>query len=262
LPVIRSIIKGEKYGLTYDISTIAIPAWLIASKDVPTKTILNFLYKMEAIDLKDIDFDNDNFTDNIAHAISKYKSIKESEASGNIDKIIIFVSTFVMSYLVILVIVRTICSKIRQSTRFSKIHQIYIDHIGLYKNKDSKPGDSSNLLPLPKSEEEGTERLDCLIDGIRKLDQLVKDIREDYRDGTLLIMDMRFLLDRLYGVREIFQRRVAQFMIFLISSMKKKSGDIAELRERLEEYYVTSCITKDDYKWLSEEDNEEGKVGK
>jgi hypothetical protein len=101
--------------------------------------------------------------------------------------------------------------------------------------------------------EEGTTRLNKLVDGIFELYELVIKIRDDYGKGGLLIMDVKFLLDRLYGVRDIFQRQVAQYLFLLISKNKAEGRDTTELSVLIKHHYTASYLTRDDYKWLSQE---------
>ena len=161
----------------------------------------------------------------------------------------VFSTTILTTWVALIFLLVVIYSKWRQKIYFSRMHTIYENYLHLYTEPDKESGGYKHYDVELK---DGKTRLNNLVQGISMLNSLVKEIRTDYRNGTLMIMDMRFLFDRLYGIIEIFHRHVAQHMFLLINLYKSNSEDTDELLVLLNQHYVTSYVTQNDYDWLKE----------
>jgi TRAP-type uncharacterized transport system substrate-binding protein len=251
LPSIRSIIPKNTYPNTVDdISTVGTPTRLIVSKDVSADTILNILKRMKILgenhpDIKIIP----DFSKNIEIAITRYNSIRDAEKNGRLSRLAVFLSSGIVAWLAICSLLLTILSKERQSSFFVKIQNIYRDDLGDYTDLS----DNQHLMSHHQvTVYEGKDRLNKLVTGISRLKKLVKQIRESYSKGNLLIMDMRFLLDRVYDVLEIFHRQIIQHIFLLIREKADETGVVPDLDKLINEHYIAGYINQDDYEWLME----------
>jgi len=260
VPTIRSIIpKGTYPNINKDLPTVGVPAWLVASKDVSTKTILNFLRRMNKLVDEDSSFKEPlDFKDNIRSAIIRYESIKEAESGGFFSRLTVFFFTVIVTWFVFCSLIMTVWSKVNQSIFFKNIHQIYLDYtadttVDYQENSPKfKKSHLLDLLHLPFTEIDGKKAVNDRITGISNLHKLVVEIREAYKKGNLLISDMQFLLDRLYKVRDIFHRQITQHVFLLFHEYRKDPEKFGELIKLIDDHYMAGYIKKDDYAWLTE----------
>lgn len=250
IPVIRTNIPAGIYHKNQpNVSTVGSPAWLVASKDVTTHSILAFLRTLQTISEKSGNMEEwlpPYFLDAVKNTLSKYENIRKVEAKEAHSRMLVFLGTCLVSLFPVCLIVVPLFSKYLQSEHFKEIHKTYRDHLKIYTELENTEGPDPARPSFDG--DEGEKRLSTLVKGISELHIRVQMIREDYDKGALMIMDMRFLLERLYGVMEIFHRKVA----WQLSKIVRGGGDQKQVAEYAERYLITGYLTIDDYKWLKE----------
>lgn len=245
---------GQKFIPTYfpqdfypsrNVATIGALATIIASNDLKSNEIANFLKVFEQLNLSSAFnniFDNPSFS--IVDISNKYRTLANAESWSLLKTIIVFTISVTLSSYVLAVLLIYIISAFKQSNYYKEMMSIYRDITEL-NSKKAKVDNESNIWRTQ------TANGDRLIDGIKKLNQLGQIVREDFNTGGMTIRHHSYLIDNLNYLEKWFQSKLTSRIAYALNNIPPDSQEEKEsIKEQIEYLYGNSFLLNDQYTFL------------
>ena len=233
----------KKYIGSESISSIGSWAFLIASNDVPSSAILEFL---QLLDQSKDKLGKSNSSDETLYQLEEfyfYETFQREYDSYWVDlarNSFIFVISLAATTTITLIFLSWVSSGIENVLFYRKIMNIYHNYLPENKNLD----DGSGPIPKPIIHPNQTVIISNLVYGLSGLLQLSADVRQAYDDGRMTMGNYANLLSSVSNMKEIFQRNLAQRLneYFL-------SGNQIDA-EMLRHFYTAGYLDCDDFRYL------------
>ena len=256
--------KGSGKGIynnSSNVSALGSYAWLISSKDIPNKDILDVLKLMK--DHSDLIANNlgvENIS--IQHSPLKemnfYDLYKTKYDRGSISEwktILIFLSTFFVSFVSVFSFLLYVLSFRKQSKYFHRIVDVINASFPANTELDSNeyivgnvPVDIDLPFQRPRVLDKQTKIIDQVIIGIQQILILTKSINDDFQSGSLTNNNYTFLMNKIEYTRNKLQRHLGRRLNEIIErDMTFKNVNILD---DLRIYYTAGYLLHEDYKDL------------
>lgn len=250
--------KGGIYRDSHKVSALGSYAWLISSKDVPNKDILQVLDLMESsapaiarkLGVEDPDNRHSPLTEMKFHDLYKLKYDREN--IGMLKSVFIFLSSLVVSVVFVFSFLQYVLSFRKQSQYFHKIVSIinssFPVNTELYNNKfavGEVPEDVDLPFKRPVVLEKQEEIIDSVVIGVQSILLLTDEINNDFQNGTLTNNSFTFLMTKIEDTRLKLQKHLARRLNEVIERGQRFKDD--KILDDLRIYFTAGYLLDDDY---------------
>ncbi|MEM6718161.1 MAG: hypothetical protein AAF611_02495 [Bacteroidota bacterium] len=249
------------YKNSANVSALGSYAWLISSKDIPNKDILDVLRLMKEysdIIATNLGVENTNSQHSPLKEMNFYDLYKTKYDRGSLSEwrtILIFFSTFIISFVSVFSFLLYILSFRKQSKYFHKIVDVINAYFPANTELDSNeyivgnvPEDIDLPFQRPRVLDKQTKIIDQIIIGIQQILLLTKSINDDFQGGSLTNSNYTFLMNKIEDTRNKLRKHLGRRLNEIIE--RDTTYKNVNILDDLRIYYTAGYLLHEDYKDL------------
>jgi len=230
------------YNYQKGLSTIGIYANLVASADVTDLEIVKFLRAMMSVSVNtkyQRIFENPPISLSEVENFYEYQNAKTSKTV--IGSLMIFIISIIVTSSMITYFIMYFTSKWKKVKYYEKFIKDYNEII-----------DRNNANKVAEA------KISTLSDGIKNLEGILYDVRNDFESGGMTSSDHEYLIENFNTIYEFYRERLARRMYDKIlecfKEMSQESKKVAakNIKKEINDFYSQDKLTRDSYKFLIE----------